>query len=322
MSTSADFHAERRTGLGGSDMGAVLGLNRYKTPLQVWQEKTGRAPPTPSSLPMRFGTFAEQFVAEEYTRLTGRQVERYTGLLRHPSAPLIGHVDRLVIPDGAKRASHKGQVRAKRLLECKTSNPFALNGGEWGESGTDLVPQSYLVQCSVYLALSGCEVADLACLFGNQEVRIYEVPRNPDLEGIITATAKDWWNRYVVADVPPPPSTADECRALYPSHKPGLIVEATQQIAAAVKELIEVKSRIKLLEASEAEIEGKIMSALGEAETLTVDGNPVATWRQNKPSKKTDWKGLAEYLGPPAVSLVEQFSSENPGARVLRIKSK
>ncbi len=61
------FHAERKDGLGGSDIGAILGMSKYRTPVDVWAEKTGRAAPAESNLAMRFGTYAEQFVAEEYT---------------------------------------------------------------------------------------------------------------------------------------------------------------------------------------------------------------------------------------------------------------
>lgn len=106
----ATFHANRLTGLGGSDVGAILGMSKYRTPVDVWAEKTGRTAPIESSLAMRFGSFAEQFVADEYEAQTGNAVERYTAMLRHQSAPLIGHVDRLVIPEGQKKASHKGEM--------------------------------------------------------------------------------------------------------------------------------------------------------------------------------------------------------------------
>jgi len=93
-----DFHAQRLTGLGGSDIGAVLGLSPYRTPYEVWLEKTQRAEPFTGNLATRFGTFAEQFVADEYSHQTGHQVQRFNAMLRHPDAPIIGHVDRLVVP--------------------------------------------------------------------------------------------------------------------------------------------------------------------------------------------------------------------------------
>ena len=55
-----DWLAERRNSLGGSDMGAVLGLNRWSSPYSVWAEKTGRLPPKEDSEAMRQGRNLEE----------------------------------------------------------------------------------------------------------------------------------------------------------------------------------------------------------------------------------------------------------------------
>ncbi len=88
------FHADRLTGIGGSDLAAILGLSKWRSPYQVWLEKTGRSQPQAATLAMRYGIHNEGFVAKEYEAATGRKVERYTKMLRHPEAPLIGHIDR------------------------------------------------------------------------------------------------------------------------------------------------------------------------------------------------------------------------------------
>ena len=91
------FLAERATGLGGTDLAAILGYG-FRTPVEVWMEKTGQMPPDEGSMRLRFGQHAEDFVAREYTEATGRRVQRYTKMLRHPDHPcILGHVDRLGI---------------------------------------------------------------------------------------------------------------------------------------------------------------------------------------------------------------------------------
>ena len=42
----------RRAGIGGSDVAALLGLSRWKTPLDVFLDKTGRSEPIPDNEPM------------------------------------------------------------------------------------------------------------------------------------------------------------------------------------------------------------------------------------------------------------------------------
>jgi predicted phage-related endonuclease len=267
---------------------------------------------------------AERFVADEYTAATGRRVQGYTKMLRHQDAPLIGHVDRLVIPDGAKIASHRGEIRTDRLLECKTAHPMSLHGGDWGESGTDLVPPSYLVQCAAYLALTGCEVADLACLFGNQELRIYTIRRDLELESSLIEQTSDWWEAHVALDVPPDPATTDECRKLWPSHRLGKSLIVDLRIARDIDALSECKGEIKRIQAVADEIETRVLTAFGDAEELTYMGRKLATWKANKAGSKTDWKAVATDLAPLIDSeayqlTVDSHTETKPGARVLRI---
>jgi len=300
MNAREDWLQMRRTGLGGSDIGAILGLSPYRTPVDVWAEKTGRSPGQDETLQMRFGTYAEEFVAREYSARTGQAVQRFTTMLRHPSAPVLGNVDRLVIPAGAKIASHKQEIRTDRGLECKTANAFAaFNADDWGDEGTDQIPPSYLIQCSTYMALTGCTFWDLAVLFGNQEVRVYNLKRDAELEGEIIARATEWWDRYVVADVPPEPTCDSDIKRLYPSDN-GTTVEATPESLALIARAIELKAQIAALE---AELEGdkkagtigvlgSLKAYMGEAQRLVMGADDLITWKTSKPAQRFDSKAF------------------------------
>ena len=331
----AQFLAERMTGLGGSDIGAILGLSPYKTPLDVWMEKTGQVAPQESSLQMRFGAMAEQFVADEYEATTGRKTQRFNPMLRHPSAPLIGHVDRLIIPDGAKVASHKQEIRTDRLLECKTANAFALNSGEWGDSGTDLVPATYLVQCATYMALTGCETADLACLFGNHDFRVYTIARDRELEAALVEQATIWWQRHIIEGAMPDPRTAEEAKRVWPAHIAGKRVIVDVTVADAIRRRADMKKQIGDIEKQIGEIENVILPAIADGDEVVCNGAVVATYRANKASPRTDWASAADQIkgwmiehniegGVDAVrDCIDSSTTMKPGARVLRIaKSK
>ena len=71
MNAHEEWLKARKTGIGGSDIAAILGLSPYRTPVDVWAEKTGRATAQDETLQMRFGRYAEEFVAREYTAKTG-----------------------------------------------------------------------------------------------------------------------------------------------------------------------------------------------------------------------------------------------------------
>lgn len=300
MNAREDWLQMRRTGLGGSDIGAILGLSPYRTPVDVWAEKTGRSPGQDETLQMRFGTYAEEFVAREYCAKTGNDVQRFTSMLRHPSAPVLGNVDRLVIPAGAKIASHKQEIRTDRGLECKTANAFAaFNADDWGDEGTDLIPASYLVQCATYMALTGCTFWDLAVLFGNQEVRVYNLKRDAELEGEIIARSTEWWDRHIVADVPPAPTCDSDIKRLYPSDN-GTAVEANPKSLELIARAIELREQIAALE---AELEGdkkagsigvigSLKAYMGEAQRLVLGADELITWKTAKPAQRFDSKAF------------------------------
>lgn len=321
----AQFHADRRTGLGGSDLGAIMGLSPYRTPLDVWMEKTGRHTPEVDGIHLRHGQWNEQFIADEYTRATGLKTQRYNALLRHPEAPLIGHVDRLIIPEGAKVASYKTEIRTDRGLECKTASAFAAGrDSEWGPSGTDQVPQSYLLQVAAYQALTGCPRWDLAALIGNADLRIYHFARDLDLEGYLLEEASRWWRDYVVADTPPPPSSELEARQRWPGHTPGKVLDADPTLYTDLTMLARLKAEIRAKEKEEQALKDRILPALADAEVVAWAGKEIMTYRANKASDKTDWKALADELlrgfdPEDRARYLADYTTTVPGPRVLRL---
>ncbi len=324
MNAREDWLQARRAGLGGSDIGAILGLSPYRTPVDVWAEKTGRAPGQGETLQMRFGTYAEEFVAREYCAKTGHAVQRFTTMLHHASAPILGNVDRLVIPAGQKIASHRQEIRTDRGLECKTASAFAsFNSDEWGEEGTDQVPASYLIQCATYMALTGCSLWDLAVLFGNQEVRIFNLKRDADLESEIIARASEWWDRHVVADVPPEPTCEADIKRLYPSDN-GSAVEANPKTLELIARAVELRAQIAALEAEldgdkkagSIGVIGSLKAYMGEAQRLVLGADDLITWKTAKPAMRFDSKAFqTDHPG-----LYQQYLKAGEASRRFLIK--
>lgn len=330
MNAREDWLKARTAGLGGSDIGAILGLSPYRTPVDVWMDKTGRAAPQEESLQMRFGTYAEEFVAKEYSQQTGLAVQRFTAMLHHPSAPILGNIDRLVIPAGQKRASHQAEIRTDRLLECKTASAFAAyKPDEWGAAGSDNVPMSYLVQCATYRILTGCQFADLAVLFGNQEVRIYNLTSDAELEQMIVAKAAEWWQAHIINDVAPEPVCDADVRLLYTNSAPGSIAQADDNLLAVMAELRTAKDESAAWEKKADAAALVIKTAMGEAEALAWNGETLCTFKSAKPGKKTDYaKALIEFgaaLGVPSTDqrlqdAISHNTTETKASRRFLIK--
>lgn len=283
MLINQDFSPDRTKYIGGSDIGAILGLSRFRSPLEVWMEKTGKQVKRLDSLPLRFGSFAEGFVASEYTRSTDFELLLDESIHIHPvHSFMCAHVDRFVLEDGSSAPS--------RILECKTANPFTSS--EWGEVGSDEAPMSYLCQCIWYMAITNLDRVDLAVLFGNSDFRIYEITRDKELEDMVIQRATTFWQEYVLKDIPPAAMSEQDCNTLFGKGDSSKNVEAKAETLELTKRLQLLNSEIEVREEEISSIKQSIMNEMQEAGTLTYQGKLLATWKAPKPSFRLDSKRL------------------------------
>ena len=309
MLMNQDFTQDRTKYIGGSDIGAILGLSKFRTPLEVWMEKTGKEVRQLDSLPLRFGSFAEEFVANEYARATSFELLHDESIYIHPTHPMMSaHVDRFILGDGLSNP-------ATRLLECKTANPFAR--GEWGEPGTDQVPMSYLCQCIWYMAITGIEQCDLAVLFGNSDFRIYEIERDLELEALVIEKALHFWNEYVLKDTPPPAQTEGDYQELFKKSDPSKTIEANPKTIELIRQLQSLSKQGADVDEQITQIKQHIMNEMKEAEVLSYQGNVIATWKAPKLSYRLDSKRLEQ----EEKEVFERFKMPVQNSRRLVIKS-
>jgi putative phage-type endonuclease len=293
MLNNQDFALLRAKSLGGSDVGAVLGLSKYRSAVDVWMEKTGKEVAVRDSLPLRFGQFAESFVASEYALATGLSLANHDAAVVHSDyAYMHGHIDRFVLSGDLPLIGADGQITASRILECKTANPFAQS--EWGEAGSDQVPLSYLVQCVWYMMLTNIDRTDLAVLFGNADFRIYEISRDLELEQMVLERAKSFWENYVITDTPPPATSESDYKTLFGKSSVSKSVEAPAETCELIKKLKSLNEQLEHYEAEISQIKQSIMGQMQDAEVLTFHGQILATWKAPKPSVRLDAKRLTE----------------------------
>lgn len=305
----------RPWGVGGSDIGAILGLSPYKGPLDVWFDKSGSLDPTQrqanlvagyqkvSGLPepsrkaeagdpcellhLRFGRHLEPFVAHEYERVTGFMAREHPGTIRHPlHQHLFAHVDRLVSRDGRPVIDDAGAICADTLLECKTASVFSADS--WGESWTDKVPPAYLAQCVWYTTITGCKEAHLAVLLGNSDFRVYVIKHDDDLAQVLIEAALNFWDDHVITGRPPAPRDRTEVGRIYPRAVAGQQVEADEQTMAKIRRLMRINQLTKRLEDRSEQIKFEIAEGMKGAEMLTNRGKTVATWRSGSPVHRVD----------------------------------
>ena len=284
MLINHDFTQDRSKYIGGSDIGALLGLSHYKSPLAVWMEKTGKEVKPVDSLPLRFGSFVEEFVANEYAKATGFALSADDTTRIHPQYSFMsGNIDRYVHEEGL-------HMPATKILECKTANPFSR--AQWGEVGSDQVPMSYLCQCVWYMSVTGIEKTDLAVLFGNTDFRIYTILRDPELENLVLEKAHHFWHEHVLKDIPPPAQSPDDCQLLFQRGDPSKTLEANAETLALLARLQTLHRQGNTCEEEISALKTQIMAQMRDAEVLAHQGQILATWKAPKASFRLDAKRL------------------------------
>jgi putative phage-type endonuclease len=185
--------SERRSGVGGSDVAPILGVSPFKTAYEVWLEKASVAlerSPTDTLERVHFGRLMEDIIAREYARREGVKVRRKHVLLRHPRYPwMIASVDRLI--DGRRCG-----------LECKNVDAMAFRLGDWGEQGTDQVPDEYVLQCQHYMIVLDYPVWHLAACVGGNRLVSFVVERDNELSEMLVEAEHEFWQHVERCEPP------------------------------------------------------------------------------------------------------------------------
>lgn len=285
--TQEDWLALRKSGIGGSDIAAIIGLNRFRGPYDVYMDKTTEADTAEEpNEAIHFGILLEDIVAKEFTRRTGFKVQRVNATLRNGIR--IANIDRAIInPVISGNVRFKdGALTTDALLECKTAGWHSA--WRWGPSQEESIkkglptagaemPVEYLAQIQWYMGITGCKTSYVAVLIGGQDYRIYRVDRDEEIIQSLYEAADEFW-QHVQKGEPPEPKTAEEAAKTWHQDN-GEAVEADNAAAAAFGELVTLKAQAKTLADQIAEKEDQIKMAIGENTMLTLGGNKIATWK-------------------------------------------
>ena len=291
----------RKGYIGGSDAGAVMGLNPYSSPYAVWCEKTGRTKGFEGNIATKVGQHLEDFVAMLFSDETGKRVQRWNRMIVNDEFPwACADVDRRV-------------VREKAILEIKTTNSIPamkkIRGGEY--------PERWYCQMVHYLAVTGMDRAYLAVLIGNRDFKVYPLERDQAEIDALMETEKAFW-QHVTDDTPPEidgtEATTDALREAYPGSDDSTVGlydfdPAMQQRAILVKTK-------KQMEEDIARIDNIIKAKMQDASRADFSDWTV-TWKAQTRST-FDRKALeTEY---PMIDLDRYYKTSS--SRVFRVQEK
>lgn len=261
----------RAKGIGGSDAGAIMGLNKYKGPMAVYLEKTGQVEPEDISKKPAViaGQMLEPVVAKMFEAETGKKVRRMGTLQSLENPWMHANPDRVIIGEDAG-------------LEIKTGG--AWSKGLWADGN---IPDSYYIQCLHYMAVTGAERWYIAAWLGGQDFVTRTIDRREDeIKELIKEEARFW--ERVQNHQPPEVDGSFSCgeglKQLYKKEFKDTEIELPEEIGQLFEEYDNIQKLIKADKAHEQEIKNQFMATL-QNNQVGWYGNRRVTWKAPKPSE-------------------------------------
>ena len=264
--TDNQFALERRKYIGATDIAPILGLSPWKSPRDIWLEKTNRVEVEPQVEVMRWGILLEPLVGEEWSRITGKDIERRETIVSDHVACNLDYW----VPDD------------KCPLEIKTTTSRS------GYDACDL-PIHYECQIMMQMYLTKAKQCYVAMLINGSNLDKHTHKYNDQFDGLYDKL-NEWWVRHVEGDVEPKSIAQDTPTKVYTQATEDKTVTADMSIQAALKVIKVENQKIKDSKKIVAEHTDLIKCALKDAEILIDDDDKVlATWKSPRDREIVNW---------------------------------
>lgn len=271
----------RRGGIGSSDAAVILGISKWKSPLQLFAEKAGLADITEDEKDyLTWGHRLEPVIADAYEDETGRTTHDPGDydVQRHGNAPwMIATIDRLVVAVPADSPHRPPTIVADApgVLELKTTNAFRRE--EW----KDEPPLAYQVQLQHQLAVTGHLWGSIAVLIGGQSFLWTDIPRNDAFIERLMQAEEKFWQRVIKRDAPEPDASRSSTKileALYPRETEPA-VDLPIEAVDWDRDRAHAMDVIKTYEAVKTEAENRIRAAIGTHAAGILPSGARYTWK-------------------------------------------
>lgn len=297
MENKIKYDRSKIKAIGGSQIGALIGVSNYQTPLDVYNQIINDIQ-IPDNLPMKIGRLLESTVASNFETETGRVV-------KEPNQKFQYHKDFNFLIASPDRIFFNTKLNG--VLECKTTKM------KW-----DSIPESYYAQLIWYMGILGYDFGSLAwlnILSDKFEYRDFEF--NKEIYEQLIESAVKFWNENILKQIPPEPINAVDVRKYITKHIEGKIMIAVPETYGLITELKQLKEKKKLIESEIETVENSLLPVIADNEALTDEGgNLLLTYKASKDSETFDTKKFKS----ENPELYKKYILIKPGARRLLLK--
>ncbi len=307
-------HKKARLGrVTSSVAAAVLDLDPYSSPYDAMLRITGQST-FEGNQATRRGTWLEPALLQFLRDKTGMDVK---------PAPFVSHEDWSGDSADGLLVNSLGETHA--VVEAKSVGLHSMH--QWGDPGTDDIPEHYLVQCHWHmLHHPQADVCLVPAIFERGlTFEIYEVPRDRAFEAHIQQTARDWHQRHIINKEPVPVGASHaDTQALTKKHPRDWdpLLECSEDLASLLLRRVEADKKSKDAKKELDKINNELRSVIGDHSGIDAAALGYSvTYRKNNDGAETNWQKIAHELGARE-ELIYRHTQVVPGSRVLRVAKK
>jgi len=243
------FLLDRKQGIGGSDVAAIMRLSPWSTPLDIYKDKTS-AELNCEELgeDLKRGIRVEKYILQEYSERSEVQLNTNVPTIIDPQYPFMrANID-------ARRLDGNVIIEAK-----STKAPIS----SW-EKG---IPEYYKTQVAYYAMLADADYVEIPVLFSGWTYACFTYWRDETFEAEIKTSVINFWENHIVKNIPPQPTSSEELMIAYPKLEEKTIT-ADNDMREKVYQLQEASEQRKALEKQEKKLKTEIQCFMGDAGLL------------------------------------------------------
>lgn len=262
LETTEQFKNERKCGIGGSDIAAVMGLSKWRTPLDVYNEKKGIVIPHFEEEVLRrmaVGLALEEVIRKETVKKNPLFTIKKAKYIKHPEHSFImAHPDGIIVDS---------ETNDNYIFEAKTAGYDS-----WGDD----VPIEYYLQIQQYMLIANLDRAYLACLtLNNMKMHYYWYDADKEVQQRIIDAAVNFWNNHYLKDIPP----EEKKEVSEIEHVLDNYLEIDNLTMRELQRLANLKADKKRLETQISMIEDNAKNLIAENEGLKHHNEVVVTYK-------------------------------------------
>lgn len=200
-----EWLTERNKGVGGSDIGSILGIDRYKPAIKLFHQKIGwwSVDGEEDNIAAYGGRIGEEYVYNFYWKywdfktndekqflhnanndLVQRKAKRVNAMIINPEFPwLRANIDYEI---------NKHEDRGNGILELKMPSSMHWNSYEGS------IPPGYLLQLQTYINVCGYDYGEIFALKDGRYPEIFPYEANEGIMETILDRTKQFWDNVII----------------------------------------------------------------------------------------------------------------------------